>query len=207
MSDDIFEGDDNSVFLKEHATDLDLFAVSNTYKSLWKLPARSDLHQAISLLISKNAPYDMTKKIMKKISDTIGNRDITIQNFVMKDSKLKEWGLSNDKIQGIRKILSLPEITAKSLCSVKEGGIYLVKAFKIFQEEDDDIFLYEDYTVRKNLGILFYRDKPLSESESRKLSQYWQGHRSQISYFLYRLTSKGADKILEDKELDDSDFH
>ena len=85
----------------------------------------------------------------------------------MTNKKLKEWGLSNEKVAGIRKILSLPEVTSKTLCKVKEGGIYLVKAFKIFQEEDDDVFLWDDYNVCRNLGILFFGDKAITKAEAR----------------------------------------
>jgi hypothetical protein len=42
--------------------------------------------------------------------------------------------------------------------------------------------------------------------EVKTLSNAWQGYRSQISYFLSRLTLSGVLKILDDKELFEEDF-
>lgn len=205
--DDVFEGDDTSQDRNEIAQDLDLFSLSNKYKKLWKLPECPSHHRAVLLLIAKGIPHDTFKRIRSKISEAIGNKPISASNFTMTDKKLKEWGLSNEKISGIRKILALPEVTSGALCKIKEGGIYLVKAFKIFQEEDDDIMLFEDYNVLKNLGILFFRNKPMTKTEAQQVCKNWINYRSQISYFLYRLKPDSADKIHDEtKELDKYDF-
>ena len=206
MPDDsgIFEGD-NTNNTQEYAVDLDLFSLSNKYKPYWKFEDRNDFHQAIFIIISKGISFDQTKEIMEKITKSIG-KDITANKFTFKDKKLKEWGLSNEKIEAINKIKSLSEITPSSLCKIKEGGIYLLKAFKILQEEDEDTFLLEDYNVRKNMSILFFKNKLMTPQEARDISKAWQGHRSQISYFLYRLKETGAIKIIDEKELDEKDF-
>lgn len=207
-SGDIFEGDSSKDEKKDYALDLDLFNISNKYKSLWKYPERTDLFQALFIMISKGLPYEQYNPIIKKITDSLG-KNITIDNFKIRDEKLKEWGLSNDKINGIRKILKIAKETSinpSTLCKVKEGGIYLVKLFKILQEEDDDIFLAEDYVIRRMLTILYSRSKLMSIPEAKEISATWQGYRSQISYFLYRLKDSGARKILNEEELDKSDF-
>ena len=207
MSDfDVFEGNDTSLFFSNHAKDLDLFDLSNQYKHLWKLPETSPAHRAVLLLIGKGISPENYYKIVSKIEASIGKKEINKHSFGIRDIKLKEFGLSTDKIIGIRKILDLPEVTSKTLCKVKEGGIYLVKAFKIFYEEEDDIFLQEDYLVRKNLSVLFFKDKLMSEAEARKLSTNWAGHKSQISYFLSRLKPTGSAKILAEEPLTECDF-
>jgi len=201
---DIFEGDNTNIN-SEHALSLDLFSISNKYKKYWKFPDRSDFHQAIYITISKGLNNDQTNQIMQKITNSIG-KEITPEKFSFTDKKMKEWGLSNEKIQIIKKIKELQEITSSNLCKIKEGGIYLVKAFKILQEEDDDTFLMDDYNIRKNMSILFVKNKLMTTQEARDISKVWQGHRSQISYFLYRLKESGAIKILDEEELDEKDF-
>lgn len=204
MPDDseIFEGDniDNK---KEIALELDLFSLSNKYKNFWKYSEKSDLHQAIFIMISKGLSYEQYNPILKKIYTSLGNN---FTKFDISEKKLKEWGLSNEKIQAIYKITKLPEINSKTLCKIREGGIYLIKAFKILQEEDDDIFLAEDYIVRRVLGILYFRTKLMTIPEVKDIAKIWQGHRSQISYFLSRLKDSGAEKILNDEDLTEQDF-
>jgi len=202
---DAFEGDVNNdrEFL---AQDLDLFAVSNDTKKWWKLPEKSALHTAVTILISRGSTEEMTARIMEKIRNSIGKGDITRDNFKFTDKKLKEWGLSSDKISGIRKILSLEEVNAESLCRIKEGGIFLVNGFKVMHEEDDDVLWSEDYNVRRCLGILFFRQKNMTETEARQVGKVWAGYRSQISYFLHRLKPEGAIKIRDEEELDQYDF-
>lgn len=204
----IFEGDNNGEVNHEFAQDLDLFNLSNECKKFWKLPERNNLYTAIFIMVSKGLSYETYNKIMENMHKSIGVK-FTVNNFNFSDKKLKEWGLSNDKISGIRKILEIAkteEITPKNLCRVKEGGIYLYKSFKIIQEEDDDCFLFEDHIVRKNLSVLFYKDKLMLPTEAKEISKAWQGHRSQISYFLSKLKESGAVKILDDEPLEQSDF-
>ena len=76
-------------------------------------------------------------KDFARLTQSIGKGDISPNSFHITDKKLKSWGLSNEKIEGIKAILALPEVNSKSLCKIKEGGIYLVKAFKIFTGDDD----------------------------------------------------------------------
>lgn len=206
---DIFEGDSSKEEKHDLALDLDLFNLSNIYKKYWKYPDRTDLFQAIFILISKGLPYEQYSSIMSKIAGSVGYKITSDGEFKIHDTTLKNWGLSSDKINGIRKILQIAKdgsINANTLCKVKEGGIYLVKAFKILQEEDDDIFLAEDYTVRRVLSILYSRSKILTIPEAKEIGLAWTGHRSQISYFLSRLKDSGAHKILNEKELEQTDF-
>jgi hypothetical protein len=124
----------------------------------------------------------------------------------MTDKKLKQWGLSSQKIAAIRQILSLSEVTPRDLCKIKEGGIHLVKSFKVMTELDDDVFLNTDYNVLRNLGILFGRSKPMTSTEATIVSRNWIGYRSQISYFLHRLKPEGAVKVFAEQKLEPWDF-
>lgn len=207
MSEDIFEGDDNAAERSDFIGDLDLFAVSNKTKKYWKLPERSNLHIALYLMITMGMSYESGEKIMKKIKDTIGDKDMSKENFVISDKTLKEWGLSATKISGIKKILGLKEITQQSLCKVREGGIKLVKMFMVLSETKDDTSLEFCYEVRRNLSNLLGHSKILPEPDAKKLFLKWSGYKSQIGYFLYRLKPDSAVKIVDDIELDQYDFN
>jgi hypothetical protein len=206
---DVFEGDNNSDVNQSIVEAHDLFALSNRYKKFWTLPECAAAHRAILLLIYKGVSYDFGSKILQRIQSAIGKKDFTAKNFTITDKKLKEWGLSSEKIEGIRQILALAEqgeITSSVLCKVKAGGLYLVKAFKVFSEENDDVFMAEDYNVQQNMGILLFRTKKMTNTEAMRLSRTWEGYRSRISYFLYRLKPTGAVKILDEEDLEPWDF-
>ena len=204
--DDIYQGPDTTEDRDFIAKELDLFSISSKYKKYWILDECSSMHRAIYLLIHKGVSFDIGDKIMQHIKSTIGNKDITSDNFTMTDKTLKKWGLSAEKISGIRSIISLPEVNSKNICKIKEGGIYLLKGFKVLEQEDDDVLWNNNYNVLKNMGILFYRDKSMSPQEAMTVGKNWAGYRSQISYFLCRLKPEGAIKILDEIELEPWDF-
>lgn len=199
-----FQGETNSdSFL---LTDLDLFKISQQTKELWILPNRSATHRAIECLIRQGMNWDNSERILNRIRASIGNADISKSNLTMTEKTLKRWGLSSAKICGIYKILNMTEVNSKNLCSIKEGGSALVQLFKTLEEEDDDVWLYSEYNVLQNLGILLGRTKSLTVREAMRVGHIWSGARSQISYFLWRLKPTGAIKIIEDEELKPWDF-
>ncbi len=196
--DDVFEGDNNTDDVLFYAEQLDLFKWANNTKHIWKYPETNPYHLIITLLINN-------KKIMDHISHALGKRPITPQNYIFKPETQKKWGISNEKIFQIKYILQLEEITASKFCSFKD--IFLLKLFKIVLEEEDDIFLYESPHIRKILGILFGRNKPMDKAEVMKVSKVWNSYKSLISYFLFRLKDTGAIKILEEIDLISEDFN
>lgn len=203
-SDIVFEGSQDDQ--RDYAEDLDLFAISTFTKPLWELPECSAVHRAIEILIRKGLNWDHSQAIMSRINASIGNRDISQANFTMRDETLKKWGLSNDKIAGIRKILALPEVTGSTLCAIKEGGIYLVRMFKILHGEQDDVPFPDDYNLKQCLGILFYRQRAMTPQDMMEISKTWNGYRSQIAYFLHRLKPEAVAKIQDDQDLEPWDF-
>jgi hypothetical protein len=160
----------------------------------------------VEILIRQGLSWDNSERIMGYIRASIGQADITPANLSMTDKTFKRWGLSGEKIAGIRKILALPVVTPQTLCSVKEGGIELVRMFKVLEGDDDDCWLYSDYNILRNLAVLLFRSKALTSRECMAIGRAWAGTRSQISYFLHRLKPEGAAKILEDEELEPWDF-
>lgn len=203
---DIFEGDNNDVssFI---AQDLDLFGVAERTMDLWKLQDSTSHHTAVDIVISKGLSRDMYSKIRTNIKNAIGKKEFSVDNFKFTDKKLKEWGLSNEKITAIRKIFQLETVDSNALCRIKECGLQVVKQFKVIFGENDDTFMNEDYNVRFNLGILFSKNKLMTPQESTKVARNWSGHRSIISYFLHRLKPTSTYKILEEQELSKEDFY
>lgn len=205
MSDEVFQGDNNNNVNTFIAEDLDLFKTSTEYKSYWQILETGALHTALEIMIRKGLSFSLGEKIMNNIRSAVG-KEMTKKNFSMTDKKLKQWGISSEKIKAMHKILDLPEITSQSLCSIKEGGIHLVKAFKIMAQEDDDVFLHTEYRVLQNMGILFCKEKNMTPVEAMRLSRVWNGYKSQISMFLYSLKPEGAFKLLDNQALDQYDF-
>ena len=203
---DSFQGEssNDTEFLQE----LDLFALSEQTKQWWQAPPRTPVHRAIEILIRQNMSWENGEKIMERVRASIGEADISLSNLVMTDKTLKKWGLSAEKISGIRKILSLQEITPKTLCSIKEGGIYLVQMFTVMEEENDDCWVYNNPNALRNLSIFLGRARPLTAREAVHMSRSaFSGHRSQLSYFLYMLKTEGAIAMVNDEPLEITHFY
>lgn len=202
---DVFEGD-NTDISSIIAEDLDLFSVAKNTKDLWILPEHSAHHTAVDLVMAKGLSFDMYKRLRTNIYNAIGKREYSRDTFKFTDKKLKEWGMSNEKITAIRKILEVETVDSGALCRIRECGIHIVKAFKVFYGEHDDTFLNEDYNVRTNLGLLFSKNKLMTPQEATKVARNWSGHRSIISYFLHRLKPESVFKILDNEDLQKEDF-
>lgn len=191
----------------EYMQEMDLFAISERTKHLWQSQPRTPLHRAIEILIRQNMNWTNGEYIMQRIKDTIGDVDISVSNLTMTDKTLKKWGLSTEKISGIRKILSLEEITPKTLCSVKEGGIHLVQMFTAMEGENDDCWVYNDSNLLRNLGILLGRSRSLAAREALQIGRSFAGVRSQISCFLHMLKPEGAICIVNNEPLEPEHFY
>jgi hypothetical protein len=192
----------------EYLQDMDLFALSEQTKHLWRSEERTPLHRALEILIRQNMNWTNGDNIMKRIRDSIGSADMSASNMIMTDKTLKKWGLSAEKISGIRKILSLGEITPKTLCSVKEGGIHLIQMFTVMEGENDDCWIYNDSNILRNLGTLLGRSRSLTPREGMIVSRAsFAGVKSQISYFLHMLRPEGAIAICNDEPLEVAHFY
>lgn len=206
---EVYQGDQDDY--SEYIRSLDLFDVALSSKPFWYLPGTlcpkdsSPTHMLIWFVIHHGLSVSVSEKIMNHIKLAIGNNNISKENFTMKEDTLKKWGLSGDKIDLIKKILSLEELTTKTLCKIKIG-LYYLSIFKAMVDEEDDCFVYQDVNIRKNLSVILGRDKIVTESEARKISKNWTGYRSKISYFLYRLRPESMLKVMEEEELAAHDF-
>ena len=198
-------------------TFFDLLKLSSETKQWWLQPKRSLLHNAISCVISQRIPFQKSKEIRQKIYNSIGKEgkiEITKENFKFKDKTLLEYGLSKEQIRIIREILSIvnkksenkEQLTIKDLTKIKGIGVWTIKAVKILMNEEPDVSLEQDYYVRKVLSGLYGYQKVITETEARKILQTWNGNRSSVSYFLWRLNFSSIEKILENRKLERHDF-
>lgn len=188
------------------AEDYDLFALSNETKEWWYREPLGIIHETVLLIITEKLSFHKSDEVLNKIIASIGKKEITKTTFTISDNKLKEWGLSSDCCSLIRSVLELSSPTVKDIVKIRGIGIRNIKAIKIIMGEEDDQFLYEDLHIRRCMAILFNHKKPLTPSDAKHLSSVWEGHRSQISMFLLRLTFEGIGKIVEMKPLTKEDF-
>jgi 3-methyladenine DNA glycosylase/8-oxoguanine DNA glycosylase len=198
-------------------TFFDLLKLSGETKQWWLQPTRSLLHNAISCVISMRIKFEKSREIRQKIYNSIGKEgkvEITKENFKFKNQTLCEYGLSTEQIRIIREILTFDnkksenkeQLTIKDLTKIKGIGVWTIKAVKILMNEDLDVSLEQDYYIRKMLSELYGYKKVITETEARKILQTWNGNRSQISYFLWRLKFESIEKILENVKLERHDF-
>lgn len=210
--DSVFEGDSDSYddFIKE----LDLFSVAMSTRKLWDLTASecpensTKIHIAIYLIVHSGCSYNVGNQIFNYIRQSMGHKSISPETFTFTDKTLKKWGLSNDKISLIRNILTYTDDNFNStvFCRLKPG-INLIQLFKAFTDENEDTYAYSDYNIKKNIAVMLERAKMPSDNENRKLSRVWNGFRSIITQFLYRLKPTGMNKILEEEVLTSVDFY
>jgi len=209
-------------------THFNLLKLAQDTKDYYTFPERSLLHNAILMIIYSRLNNSKSQEIKNKIYNSIGKEgkiELSVDNFKFKDKTLLGYGLSHDQIGLIRSVLSLSktlekgQMTIKDLTKIKGIGIWVIKSLKIITHTDDNICFEQDYNVRNNLGLLYGYDKLVSETEVKKILNTWNGNRTIISYFLWRLKKEAILKIIgiteddddeevkeEDKELNYFDF-
>lgn len=186
----------------------DLLKLAVDYKDHYVFPDRSLTHNTILMIVASRLNNTKSEEIKKKLYSSIGKEgkiELTRENFKFKDKTLLSYGLSHEQIKLIREVLEMKEITIKNLTKIKGIGIWTIKALKVITNEDNICF-EQDYNVRNNLGLLYGYDKLVSESEVKKILSSWNGNRTIISYFLWRLKKEAIVKILEEEKLEYTDF-
>jgi hypothetical protein len=200
MSDEVIEWSHDN-YDQELAKEFNLFKLSQFTKKYWQQSSRSPFELFIELVILKDSSLKNATLILEKIKQSCGSVDPS--KFQITDKTLNKWGCSNESIFLIRQVLKLETHTVESILSLKGLGIWLHKALKVISEEEDDIFFSDDVLIRKNMSSLFLRKNTMSIMECKKISSVWIGYRTQISNFLWSITSEGIDKIIDFKPVDD----
>lgn len=188
-------------------------------KEYWTMPKKTLFHNTISLIISQKIPFHEGREIRQKLFSELGKYDIIYDEFKkISNNKLKEIGISETKINCIEIVIKLFEdchdddninIITK-LALVKGIGSWTIKSLYILSNLDEynDIFLIEDYWIRKQIKILYGLNKVPSEKEVREMDimKPWKGNQSNISRFLWRLKTEGAIAIINGVSLERHHF-
>lgn len=188
-----------------------LLSICESTRPFWTLLKRTTYHHAISLVISQRIKFSTGRAIREKLSALLGqeNGNFDAQAVSeLSDAQLRKIGLTQAKIDCIRAIGEIEEATAESIEEAKIKGIgpWTLKALKIIDGSEPDIWLGEDYWLRQRLSELKELDHVCSLSESKKISLEWKGNRTAISNFLWRIRSSGVQKFLRKEELNREDF-
>jgi len=187
----------------------DLTKIIKETKSLWELPKKSLFHHTIGLIIGQKIKMDLAREIRKNLYIFV-NKDEYHHDDLIKITD-HEWHkiCMNDlqKINIIKRILKLGnKMQLTDLTKVAGIGDWTIKSLKVLCDQDDDIFLGEDYWIRSKLKILFDLPKVPTISEANKLSGKFIGKKSTITKFLWRLTNQGAIALKNNQVLKEEHF-
>lgn len=186
-------------------------------KEYWTMPKKTLFHNTISVIISQKITFHEGREIRQKLFEKLGKYDIVYDEFKkLGYDKLKEIGLSEDKIKCIDVVLKCFDkdiddlAIIRKMASVKGIGPWTLKSLYILSnlEEYNNIFLIEDYWIRKQIKILYGLNKVPTEKEIKKMDimKAWKNNESNVSRFLWRLKSDGASAILNNITLERHHF-
>jgi len=154
------------------------------------------LNSIIGQQISVSAASAIKKRFFKL------NRTIIPKNVInLKDSSLRECGLSRQKILYIKNISNFfitnkiffknikkfNEIEIKEkLISIKGVGNWTADMFLLFSYGSSDIFPQGDLGFIKAISKLYGKELPLNEDYLKKLQKKWSPYNSIATWYLWR---------------------
>ena len=154
------------------------------------------LNSIIGQQISVSAASAIKKRFFKL------NRTIIPKNvIILKDSSLRECGLSRQKILYIKNISNFfitnkiffknikkyNEIEIKEkLISIKGVGNWTADMFLLFSYGSSDIFPQGDLGFVKAISKLYGKELPLNEDYLKKLQKKWSPYNSIATWYLWR---------------------
>ena len=171
----------------------------------WNLHSRSLYHELISAIISQRISFNESRHIRSKLYNTIQSGEITFDHI----QELGYDGLINLGIDSKKActILTIPdEINIDELIHISGIGKWTIKALKI-KCSDEDVFLSEDYWIRKHMKIILnLKHIPTIKEVDEYIESNVLYDRSIYTKFLWRLKHTAWDKIKNGKLLTRTDF-
>ena len=191
----------------------DLLARVEKTRAFWTLPPHSLYHHAVSLVTSRKKSLVRGRAIRAKLRRALDigvEDDFTIEAIDrLADDEMLEAGVWRNEVPIIRAVGNAlrdePDDPIEALRDVSGIGPWTLKALQIIEGKELDVWLEDDYWLRQRLGECLGQDPP-SKAECRRLSLVWEGGRTAISNFLWRLRPSGAEKVWEGAELTREDF-
>lgn len=188
----------------------DLPTIIIPYVQFFTLPSKSLFHNLISLIISQKIRFSQSRKIRQQLYALLNTNEYTIDNLdSLSNDTLKSVGLSDDKINCIRSILKIENLTLDKISKIKGVGPWTLKALQILTDANDDLFLSEDYYIRQRFSELIQSNKILT---TKQLDNYivkfpnWIGQKTVISRFFWRIKPEGIIHLLQTLTLTRDDF-
>jgi 3-methyladenine DNA glycosylase/8-oxoguanine DNA glycosylase len=165
-------------------------------KLFWSIKTHAIYHNAISLVISQKVSFKVGRSIRTKLFSLIGLSEFTKDNIKqLTESEMLNVGLDKNKIILINAITKLNDsdnlIFINEISKLKGIGIWTIKALKILNLDDSDIFLAEDLWIRKRLSELMNHKTTLTIQECNNLSNTIKINKTHISKFLWRIKPEG----------------
>lgn len=173
----------------------------------WNLKPKSWYHETVSTIISQRVPFIKSRGIRSKLFEKIEpSNEFTFEDIqLLGVDGLMEVGISEKYAEVI---LNVPENidSLDELIEISGIGPWTVKAVKL-KCSDEDIFLSEDYWIRKHIGIIMKMSGvPTTKQVNDYIEKNMPHDRSIYSKFLWRLKHSAWPKIRRGSKLDRSDF-
>ena len=183
----------------------DLSELAIQTKEYWMIPQKSIFHDLISLIISQKISFEQGREIRKKLYDYVkGDYTPELLSKISQSTWKNTFQIDGLKFLCIQEIIRHSNDLLNNLNNIRGIGIWTKKAICIMHNLSNDIFLFEDYYIRKQLGKLLDISH-LSNNEANMLSKDWK-NKTIISKFLWRIKDSGINKIKDDKKLEKEDF-
>lgn len=180
-------------------------------KKFWKIKDKTLYHNTISLITAQKIAFSKSREIRKNLyalNDNNDEYDYNLFNTFTKD-QFKNCGIENDNlidcILNVTKLAIKNDLTVDNIAKLKCIGDWTIKSLKILNKLDDELFLFEDYWIRQRLSELLQSKTILSQQECKKLTKTWTD-KSKISRFLWRINKNGTHKIINNANLERTDF-
>lgn len=153
----------------------------------------------VTSIVYQQLSIKAASAILKRLKAGLSGEVTAEEILKAKPKKLKEWGLSRQKIAYVKDLakktkkgeveldkigkLSDEEIT-KELIAVKGIGPWTAKMFLMFSLARPDIFPVDDLGIRNGMKLLL--KKEMKPAEMVKFSQRWKPHRTIASWYIWK---------------------
>ena len=175
-------------------------------ESFWNLPKKTIFHIAINLVIYLKISFKQGRKIRQELYKKINSFDLSKELLCkLTNQDFARIGLEDNKISVINKIIDAEDLSINYLEQLKGIGPWTIKSLKIMNGEKN-LFLEEDYWIRKRLKELFNLDKVPTIKESKKIVEHINCDKSELTRFLWRIKPNGIVKVKNNEELVREDF-
>jgi 3-methyladenine DNA glycosylase/8-oxoguanine DNA glycosylase len=177
------------------------------YESFYKQTINDIFHTACSCVVGQQVAFTIGRNIRKTLYELYG--------FPLKRQTILDADLTQIINLSPKRIILLKEMAkiddSRDVSTVLDDysklvgfGPWTLNAVKILMDIDDEVNLYSDSYIRKNLSL--YVGIKLSEKECENYIFNAKQHQTKICYLLWRIKPTSVIKIKDKKTLENHDF-